>query len=211
MEASPKKGTTTVGLVCKDGIVLAADKRATAGTRIAKGTRIDKVVQVADYMAMTTAGLVSDIQLFTKIIKSQLMLLKMRKTKEPGVKEAASLLGNLAYSNIRRPSMIPGIVGFLFAGSDKTGCSLYEVAFDGTVLKVDTFASDGSGSSIALGVLETLYRPNMTTVEATEIAIRALQSAIERDSATGNGLDVAVINEKGVKFVEHKTVKLSYK
>ena len=211
MEANPKKGTTTVGIVCKDGIVLAADKRATAGTRISKGTRIDKVLQISDHMAMTTAGLVSDIQLFTKIIRSQLMLLKMRKTKEPSAKEAVSLLGNLAYSNIRRPSMIPGIVGFLFAGHDKTGSSLYEVSFDGTVLKVDTFAADGSGSSIALGVLETLYKENMTTTEATEIAVRALKSAIERDSATGNGIDVAVINANGVKYVEHKTVHNLFK
>jgi proteasome beta subunit len=196
---SPKKGTTTIGMVCKDGIVLAADRRVTAGHIIAH-KKIKKVLPVSDHMAMTTAGLVSDIQLFTKIIRAQLMLLKLRKGVEPSVREASSMLANLAYSNIRRPSMIPGIVGFLFGGYDSSGYHLYEISFDGTVLEIDDFASDGSGSSVALGVLETLYKPGMTTAEVTPIAVKALESAMSRDSATGNGVDVVVINEKGVKY-----------
>jgi len=206
MEAYPRKGTTTIGVVCKDGIVLAADKRVTAGHMIAS-KKIKKVLPVADYMAMTTAGLVSDIQLFTKIIKAQIMLLKLKKGKEPTVKESASMLANLAYSNIRRPSMIPGIVGFLFGGYDKSGYMLYEISFDGTVLEIDEFASDGSGSSIALGVLETLYKKGMTTAEVTEIVVKALTSAMSRDSATGDGIDVVVVNEKGVNYVLHKELK----
>src|SRR3989344_2605972 len=160
MEANPKHGTTTIAMVCKDGIIMAADRRATAGYLIAN-KKTTKVLPVSDHMAITTAGLVSDIQLFTKIIKAQIMLLKIRKGKEPTVKEAASLLANLAYSNIRRPSMIPGIVGFLFGGYDKSGYSLYEIAFDGSIMEVEDYASDGSGSSVALGVLETLYKKDI--------------------------------------------------
>jgi proteasome beta subunit len=202
----PKKGTTTIGMVCKDGIVLAADRRVTAGHIIAH-KKIKKVLPVSDHMAMTTAGLVSDIQLFTKIIRAQLMLLKLRKGKEPTIREASSMLANLAYGNIRRPSMIPGIVGFLFGGSDANGYHLYEISFDGTVLEIDDFASDGSGSSVALGVLETLYKPGMSTNEAKDIAVKALESAMSRDSATGNGVDVVVINDQGVKYVTQLEVK----
>ncbi|MBL7052069.1 MAG: proteasome subunit beta [Nanoarchaeota archaeon] len=207
MEAYPKKGTTTVGLVCKDGIVLAADKRATAGNLIAN-KKVLKVVPVSDHMAMTTAGLVSDIQLFTKLIRAQLMLLNMRKGKEPSVKEAANLLANMTYSNIRRPSMIPGIVGFLFGGYDvKDKYSLYDISFDGNVMEIDDYASIGSGSSVAIGVLETLFKKDLTVKEAKEIAERALLSAMNRDSCTGNGIDVVVINAKGVEFVVKKEVK----
>jgi len=208
MEA--KKGTTTVGIICKDGIILAADNRATAGTLIANKA-VQKVVQVSDYMAMTTAGLVSDIQLFTKIIKAQIMLLKLRKGKEPCVKEAANMLGNLAYTNIRRPSMIPGFVGFLFAGHDKSGQHLYELTFDGTVLEADDYATDGSGSTVVLGVLETLYKENMTVEQGVELAERCIQTAIQRDSATGNGIHVAVITKDGVNFRNRKTVDYKLK
>ncbi|HIH15686.1 MAG TPA: proteasome subunit beta [Nanoarchaeota archaeon] len=206
MEANPKHGTTTIAMICKDGVVMAADRRATAGYLIAH-KKTTKVVPISDHMAITTAGLVSDIQLFTKIIKSQIMLLKMRKGKEPSVKEAANLLANLAYSNIRRPSMIPGIVGFLFGGYDKTGYQLYEISFDGSIMEVDDYASDGSGSSVAIGVLETLYKKDLSVDEGKEIAVRALSAAMSRDSATGNGIDVIVINPSGVEYVIQKEVK----
>jgi len=201
-----KKGTTTLGIVCKDGIVLAADRRVSAGYLIAN-RKVKKVLPVSEHMGLTTAGLVSDIQLFTKIIKAQINLMKLRKGKEPQVQEAANLLANLAYSNIRRPSMIPGIVGFLFAGWDsKVGFQLYEIAFDGSVLDIDDYASDGSGSIIALGVMETLYKPGMTVVEGTELAVRAIRTAIDRDLATGDGVDVLSITEKGAQYVFNKEI-----
>ncbi len=206
MEANPKHGTTTIAMICKDGVVMAADRRATAGYLIAH-KKTTKVVPVSDHMAITTAGLVSDIQLFTKIIRAQIMLLKMRKGREPSVKEAANLLANLAYSNIRRPSMIPGIVGFLFGGYDKSGYSLYEISFDGSIMEVDDYASDGSGSSVALGVLETLYKKDISVEEGKDVAVRALTAAMSRDVATGNGIDVIVINPSGVEYVVSKEVK----
>ncbi|MBI5797396.1 proteasome subunit beta [Candidatus Woesearchaeota archaeon] len=206
MEAHPKHGTTTLGMICKDGIIMAADRRATAGYLIAN-KNTTKVLPVSDHMAITTAGLVSDIQLFTKIIKSQIMLLKMRKGKEPSTKEAANLLANLAYSNIRRPSMIPGIVGFLFGGWDKSGYSLYEISFDGSIMDIDDYASDGSGSAVAMGVLETLYRKDLSVEEGKEVAVKALTAAMSRDSATGNGIDVILINQDGVKYIVEKEVK----
>ena len=206
MEAYPKKGTTTIGIICKDGIAMAADRRATAGFLIAN-KKTTKVLPVSDHMVITTAGLVSDIQLFTKIIKAQIMLLKIRKGKEPTVKEAASLLANLAYTNIRRPSMIPGIVGFLFGGYDKSGYSLYEISFDGSIMPVDDYASDGSGSSVALGVMETLYKKDLSLEEGKELAVKALTAAMSRDAATGNGIDVMVITPKGTEYAIEKEVK----
>ncbi len=206
-----KKGTTTLGIVCKDGIVLAADRRVSAGYLIAN-RKVKKVLPVGDYMGLTTAGLVSDIQLFTKIIKAQIMLLKLRKGKDPQVKEAANLLANLAYSNIRRPSMIPGIVGFLFAGWDeKNKYQLYEIAFDGSVLEIDDYASDGSGSVVTLGVMETLFKQGMTTEEGKDLAVKAIRTAIDRDLATGDGIDILMINEKGAKYIFNKAIKKTLK
>jgi len=201
-----RKGTTTLGIVCKDGILLAADRRVTAGYLIAH-KKTKKVFPVSDHMAITTAGLVSDIQLFTKIIRAQIMLLKMRKGKEPGVQEAASLLANLTYSNIRRPSMIPGIVGFLFGGYDRTGYKLYEIALDGSVMEIEDYGSDGSGSSVAIGVLETLYQKDMTVEQAVDVAVKALSAAMSRDVATGNGMDILVINEKGTRYALEREIK----
>lgn len=206
MEDKIKHGTTTVGLVCKDGVILAADRRATAGHLVAN-KRTEKVQQISDYMAITTAGLVSDAQLFTRIIKAQLALLRIRKNgKEPTVEEAANLLSSMSYTNIRRPSMVPGIVGFLLGGHDKTGHHLYEIGCDGSAEKADDYRADGSGSVFALGVLEALYVPDMSLDEGVKVAVRAISAALQRDIYTGNGIDVVTITASGVNKVLSKEV-----
>src|SRR3989344_3998306 len=96
-----KTGTTTLGIVCKDGIVLAADKRATAGYLLVS-KKEEKIIQISDNLVVTTAGVVSDVQLLIKIIKAQLKLDEIRTGRTVSVKEAANLLGGLVYSNIRK-------------------------------------------------------------------------------------------------------------
>ena len=112
-----KKGTTTVGIVCRDGVVLAADKRATIGYLISN-KKIDKILQITDRMAITMAGTVSDAQLIIKLVKAELKLKEVRTYKVSTTKEAANLLGGILYGSLRRMSMFPGIAHFLLAGKD---------------------------------------------------------------------------------------------
>jgi proteasome beta subunit len=205
IEKSIKKGTTTVGIVCKDGIVLAADKRASAGYLIANKD-VDKIHKISSYMAVTMAGLVSDAQLITKLTKAELRLKKIRNQKEPTVKEAANLVGNILYQNIRKMSMVPGIVSFLLGGKDKHGFKLYELGVDGSVTESNKFSSVGSGSYVAYGVLETLYKKDISVKEGVDLAIKAISSAIQRDMATGEGIDVMTITNEGVKKVFKKKI-----
>lgn len=208
MEERLKTGTTTVGIVCKDGIVLAADKRATAGHMIVD-RRAEKVHIVTDDFALTIAGGVSDAQLLIKLIRAELKLKEVRTSKRPTAKEAANLLGGLLYSNIRRPSMLPGVVHFLLAGKDISGKYLYDLFPDGSVTKVKDFISSGSGSVFAYGVLETQYKEDMTTEEAVQLAMKAVDTALQRDSASGNGIDIVVVNDECIKRVMNKEVTMS--
>ncbi|MBS3123501.1 proteasome subunit beta [Candidatus Woesearchaeota archaeon] len=208
MEEQLKTGTTTVGIVCKDGVILAADKRATAGTMIVD-KRAEKVHLLSEDLAVTIAGNVSDAQLIIKLIKAELKLKEMRTGKKPSVKEAANLLGSLLYSNIRRMSMMPGIAHFLLAGRDSSGVYLYDLFPDGSVTKIKDFMSSGSGSVFALGVLETQYSGDMSTAEGTKLAVKSVNTALQRDSASGNGIDVVVVNQNEVKFVMHKEIEVT--
>ena len=203
-----KTGTTTVGIVCKDGIVLAADKRVTAGYIANK--HFKKITIVTDALAVTMAGLVSDAQLLTKLIKAELKLKDVQTGRTSTTKEAANLLAGMLYSNIRRMSMIPGIVGFLAGGIDDYGHHLYDLGVDGSIMKIRDFASDGSGSVFAIGVLETLYKKGMTVDEGVKLAVKSVNAALQRDTASGDGIDVVTITSKGVKQVLEKelTVKL---
>ncbi|MBT4334626.1 proteasome subunit beta [archaeon] len=194
-----QKGTTTVGIVCKDGIVLAADKRVSAGYLISN-KKMNKIHKISDYSAVTMAGLVSDAQLITKLIKAEIRLRRIRSAKEPSTKETANQLANILYKNIRTPSMVPGIVGFLLGGSDSKGHHLYELGVDGSITPTTDFCSNGSGSSLAYGVLETLYSEGLDTEAGIELALKAIGAALQRDMPTGDGIDVFVITKEGVKI-----------
>ena len=193
-------GTTTLALVCKDGLVLAADKRATAGYLVAN-KKTEKIQQIADKMVITMAGTVSDAQLLTKLIKAELQLKKIRTGRENTVKEAANLLANMVYGNIRRMSMIPGIAHFILGGNDESGNYIYDIYPDGSLSLIDDYISSGSGSVMAFGVLETLYTKNMTSAEGVDLAIKALNAAMQRDIASGNGAMIVTVTKDGVKTV----------
>jgi proteasome beta subunit len=196
-----KKGTTTVGIKCTDGIVLAADKRATLGGRIISNKTVDKVFPIADSMAVTMAGVVSDAQLITKLIKAEIRLKKMRVGKEPNSTETSNLLGTIVYQNIRRMSPIMGITGFLLGGVDNQGFHLFDIGVDGSVLEHEDYVTDGSGFMMAFGVLDTLYKKNMKVNDGIKLAVKAVNAAMQRDAATGEGIDVYTITNQGVKKV----------
>jgi len=201
-----KTGTTTVGIVCKDGVVLAADRRATLGGRIIIEKKTEKIVQINEDLAVTTAGSVSDVQLLIKILKAQLKLMEVRRSRRATIKEVANLLGTMVYNSIRKFSMIPSITGFLLGGKDDNGVYLYSLYVDGSVSLIDDYTADGSGFMFAIGHLENSYKKGMTVSEGTKLAIQAVNAAIQRDAASGNGIDVVTVTKDGVKKVYEKEI-----
>ncbi len=193
-----KTGTTTVGILCKDGIVLAADKRATAGYLIAN-KKFDKIINITDSIAVTVAGTVSDVQLLAKYIKAELKLKEIRTNRGNMVKEAANLLAVMVYNNIRKLSLIPGISHFVLGGKDDSGFYLYDLSPDGSIAEIDDYVSSGSGSVMAYGVLETLYGKNISIDDGVKLAVKAVNAAVQRDIASGNGIDVVTITKDGIK------------
>lgn len=210
MEKELKTGTTTVGIVCKDGLILAADRRATSGYLIVN-KRAKKIYRITDAMALTTAGTVSDVQLMIKLIKAETALKRVRTGREPMVKETANLLGGLIYSNIRKMSLIPGISHFILAGSDKEGLHMYDLYADGSVTEVDDYDATGSGSVTAYGVLEALYKKDLIVKDGIKLAVRTMNAALQRDMATGDGLDVVTVTSKGINFVLEKEIDTTIK
>src|SRR3989338_10045958 len=175
LDVKAKKGTTTIGIVCKDGIVLASEKRATIGSFIAD-KRAEKIVLITDKMALTTAGTVSDAQLLVKLIRAELKLKQVRTNHESTVKEAANLLGGMIYGNIRKLSLIPGITQFLLAGVDRDGLHLYDLFVDGSVMETKDYVSSGSGSIVVYGILEAMFKKELTLKEGTELALKAINA-----------------------------------
>ena len=200
-----KTGTTTLALQCKGGIILAADKRATSGYLISH-KKFNKILNITDNIAVTVAGTVSDVQLLAKYIKAELKLKLIRTDRESTVKEAANLLSMLVYNNIRKLSLIPGISHFLIGGKDEEGFHIYDLAPDGSIIEVDDYTTSGSGSVMVYGVLETLYKENMSVDEGVKLAVKSINAAVQRDIASGDGIDIVSITKDGVKKVLSKVI-----
>lgn len=199
-------GTATVGIVCKDGIILAAEKRATLGDSYFIASKKEKkLYALSKDIAVTTAGLVSEIQMILKVVKAQLRLKELRTKTPVTVKEAANLFGAIAYQSIRQFSTIAPIVHFLVGGKDVDGYSLYDVFYDGTVSEHDDFATSGAyGSIMAYGILENDWNPNITIQQGYELALKVLRTAIKRDASTGDGIDIVVIDKNGMSEIKEE-------
>lgn len=206
-----KTGTTTLGVVCKDGVILATDKRMTLGgggmPLFVAHKKADKVFLLNERIGVTTAGNVSDIQYTLKITKSELKIKKLRTKTDPSVKETANLFGMIAYEAIRRFSPVIAITGFIIGGMDDKGSGLYQIDPDGSVIEHKNYVADGSGMIVAYGVLEDSWKENMGVEEGTKLAIRAVNAAMQRDTGSGEGIDVVVIDKNGAKKVVEEEVR----
>jgi len=184
-------GATTVGVVCQDGVILASEKRVSYGYYIAsKGGK--KVFKITDQIGAACAGLVSDMQVLVRDVEANANLFNMDVGRRISVRAAAKLMSNILFN--RR--MMPLITQTIVAGIDNEGPSLWVLDVLGSVLP-DDYAVVGTGTEIAIAVIEDNYRKDMKVAEAKELVTRAIKSAISRDAMSGDGIDFLIITKEG--------------
>jgi len=196
------RGTTTIGLRCADGVVLATDRRVTAGYYIAH-KRGKKIYAIDDHVAATVAGAVADAQKLVDTLRVEAKLYRYDADRPIPVKALATLASNVLFS--ARPHIY--VVRVLLGGVDsEEGPALYSVDWFGTVTG-ELYTATGSGYPVAIGILEEGYREGITTEEAVPLAVRAVRSAIMRDTGSGEGIDVAVVTSRGVRLLTDDEVR----
>jgi proteasome beta subunit len=185
-------GATTVGAVFSGGVLLAAEKRVTYGYFImSKGGK--KVFKITDRIGVACAGLVGDMQILAKEMEAQANLFNMDTGRKITVRSAAKLMANVLFNRRYAPLITQTIVG----GLDEDGPSLYVLDVLGSLIP-DKYAVVGSGTEIAIGVLEEGYKEDMNAKEMKELVMRAVKSAISRDSMSGDGIDFIIITKEGI-------------
>ncbi len=187
-----KTGTTTVGLVVKDAVILGTDKRTSMGYFVASKTA-EKLHMIQEHLYMTIAGGVADAQYLIDVLRAETSLYQLKREKSIKVKSAGKLLSNILYQN----KMYPFQVGLILGGvTEEEGPTLLNVGAYGSILP-DKFCAVGSGQNFSYGVLEAKYKDNLTIKEGKQILIKAISSSIIRDMASGNGIDIAIIKKEG--------------
>jgi proteasome beta subunit len=195
------KGTTTVGIKCADGVVLTTDRRVTAGFFIAN-KRGRKVLQIDDKIYATIAGVVADAQMLIEGIKAHVKYLKATTKRPPSVRAVASLISNLLFSS----RYFPYIVQIIVAGIDEEGPKMFNVDLFGSMTD-EKYIATGSGSPLALAVLETRYRDDLKVKEAIPVAVEAIKAAMKWDPGSGEGFDVVVISREGVEEIPQEKLE----
>jgi proteasome beta subunit len=185
-------GATTIGVTFKDGVILASEKRVSYGYLIVSKTG-KKVFKITDHVGAACAGLVSDMQVLIREVSAYGNLFRLDVGRPISVRSAAKLMSNLLFNRRLSPLITQTIVG----GVDEEGPSLYSLDPLGSVLP-DKFTVVGSGTEIAIGVVEEGYKDNMNAEEAKELVVRAMKSAVSRDIMSGDGVDFLTITKDGI-------------
>jgi len=193
------KGTTTIGIVGKDFVVLGADKRVSSGTYIfhKEGKKIHKIDQ---HVATTIAGVVADAQRLVEQLRLEASVYKLSNERLIPVRAVATLASILLFQ--LRPILIAHM---LIGGVDHNGAQLYSIDWMGTVTK-EKYTSTGSGSPYAVTLLENEYSEDISQNEAISLAVRAVNAAMKRDPGSGEGIDVVLIDKKGIREVSKNEI-----
>ena len=197
-------GTTTIGMIAKDCVVLASDQRATMGFLIASKTA-KKIYKITDRIGATIAGSVADAQSIMELLAAEAKLFEIQRGRPIRVKALTRLLSNIMFQG-RGAYMLGSLVG----GFDDEGPQVFYTDFVGSVIP-DNYVTNGTGSPVALGVLEAEYKEDLPKKKAIELAVRAIAAAIERDAATGNSILVSVIDKDGYQEIPKETIMKIWK
>lgn len=186
-------GATAVGIRAKEGVVLAADKRVTYGfTLMSRAGK--KVFKITDRVGMASAGFIADMQTIAKNIAAEIKLYELESGFSISVYSAAKLMSMLLYSRRLLPYLIETIVG----GVDEEGAHVYILDPIGAVIE-DDYAALGTGSQVAIGIIEEGYKDSISLKDAEKLAERAIKAAFSRDAASGDGIDILSITKEGCK------------
>ena len=195
-----KTGTTILGIVCKDGVVMAGGRRSNI-SNIIYNKNAEKVVILNDYLVFAGCGSAAEIQKVSKLLAAEMKLKELKSKVRPTVRQSSSLL-----SNFRAEAS-----AFILGGFDEDGSSsLYEITGGHLTEVKDYTASVGSGMPYALGLLERQYKKNMSVEEGVKLAAEAVKSSIQRDNASGNGIDIVIITKDGIKKVVEQTIESGF-
>ena len=195
-----KPGTTTIGIIFKEGVIVAADQRAVMGHIAEKGMR--KVYPITDYVAVTIAGTVGDSLALIRFLRSQANLYEIEREVNITPKAVASLLSNVLNGNRYYPFMFQPILGGMNQKPE-----LFELTPYGGVTEKDNYAITGSGTTFAMTTLDKAWKKDMTEKEAIELAVHAVRSATNRDIYSGGeSVTIAVIDKDGYREVDPQEV-----
>lgn len=183
-------GATAVGISFSNGVTLAAEKRVSYGNFVInKQTR--KIFPVTHSVGAACAGMIADMQVLVRQVEALAKIRMLETRRNVGTNSIAKLMSVIMFERRFFPLLTQVIVGGVDAKSQ-----IYTLDPLGSVLP-DNYAAVGTGAEMALGVLDSEYKSSITGEQSKDLALKAIRSSIQRDSASGDGIDLLVITKGG--------------
>jgi proteasome beta subunit len=192
-------GASVVGISYSDGVILAADKRISFGNFVVN-KNIKKTFTVTDHVGAACAGMVADMQVLVRQVEALAKIRKLETRREVAPNSIAKLMSVIMFERRYFPLLTQVIVGGI---NEKP--EIYTLDPLGSVLP-DDYAAVGTGAEGALGIMDAEFKPNMSEEKVKELASRAIKSAVQRDAASGDGIDILFMTRNGHR---EETVKPS--
>lgn len=185
-------GATAVGIAYKDGVVLASDNRVSYGHFVVS-KRAQKTFTITPSVGAACAGLVADMQILSLQISALARIRRMDLKRAVPPNTIAKMMSNMMYERRFFPLLTQVIVGGVV---DKP--AIYTLDPLGSVLP-DDYAAVGTGAEMALGVLDPNFKQGMSEKQAADLATKSLNAAYRRDSASGDGTDMLIVDADGAR------------
>ena len=185
-------GATAVGITYNGGLVLASERRIAYGNFVVSKTT-KKTFVITPHVGAACAGLVADMQILSLQVSALAKIRKMEIKRDVPPNTIAKMMSNMMYERRFFPLLTQVIVGGLVDSP-----VIFTLDPLGSVLP-DDYAAVGTGAEMALGILDQQYKKELNEAEATDLAVKSVRAAIMRDSASGDNIDVLVIDKNGIK------------
>lgn len=197
-----KTGTTTVGILGKDCVVLAADMKATMGNMVAD-LNATKIYTLNKKIAITIAGGMGDNQVLVRFLKSHARLFEIERDIPMTPRAMVTFLSNILSQSRYYPFLVQQIVGGYNSKPE-----LFNLDMSGSIQDVVDYTVTGSGSEFAMGVLDTGFKKGMKREDCIRLVVKAVKVSKKLDIFTGGkGVKVVVIDSKGVSEVDEKEIE----
>ena len=192
-------GATAVGITFDNGVVLAAEKRVSYGTHLVSRSG-KKVFKLTDTVGAVAAGMISDMNILMREVTAHAKILLLETNQPVLPNSIAKLMGVIMYQQ----KFFPMMTQIILAGIENKKPAVYVLDPLGSVIP-DEYATVGTGAELAIGVVESEYKKNLSEKEAVDLAIKSIRSAVNRDAASGDGIDILIVTENEIREQSEKT------
>lgn len=218
------RATTILAFKFNGGVLVAGDRRATAGNLVVYD-RADKVLEIDRYSLMAIAGVPATAWEMARMLEHSFQFYRRSQLQEMSMEGKVRALSRLLRENLGFAMQGVGVVVPLFAAYDEAAAlpRLYFYDVMGAQFEVTDFAASGSGSPSVRAVLQyanaygTHPLAKMDEEEAVLLALRALDTAAQNDTATG-GVDrhgqvypiVKIVSSRGIDTLPDAVLSKAY-